>query len=269
MPSPSGRTHGDSVTWDGPPRLCCSVGTSLAHVRDALRALDAGTEMCEIRVDLLADAAEREDAPSLFALARELGVSTIATVRELPKDGDDAGFSAARLRLVERCVDAGASMVDLEVEAPDAYAARVVAKARERGCAVVVSYHAYEQTEASSMGLARKVDECFAKGADVAKVAVAVVSRRGAGRVLALYDDDRRVVALGMGRHGVATRVAACMLGAPFTFVAWDERSATAPGQLSRDAMRRVVDLLPKDAVVVAGAGSGAREEQERKRAKA
>ena len=91
------------------------------------------------------------------------------------------------------------------------------------------------------MDLRAKVDECFARGADVAKIAVAVVSRRGAARVLALYDDERPVVALGMGPHGVASRVAACPLGSPFTFVAWSEAEATAPGQLTRDACASVL----------------------------
>ena len=88
------------------------------------------------------------------------------------------------------------------------------------------------------------VDKCFELGAGVAKLAVKAVTRADVARVLALYDDERVVVALAMGELGVISRVAAPMLGAPFTFVAADAASATAPGQLTAEQMGAAIAAM-------------------------
>jgi len=218
-------------------RLCTSLGVSTRYVQEYLRTLDAETDMVEIRVDLLCDWADRKALLAVFATAQRLGIETIATVRELPMH---AGFSIARRDALLACVDAGATYADLEVEAPQEYFDFVATRCKHKA-RLIVSHHNYAQEESASLNLDKVLSECLAKGADVAKVAVAVVSARGAARVLALYDSDATVVALGMGELGRITRIAAASLRAPFTFVAADEKSATAPGQLSRASMRRVL----------------------------
>lgn len=218
-----------------PGMLCISLGGTLPKIESIIDSLDPAREMIELRVDLL-DSSSLAHLETIFVRAKSRGVSTIGTVRDV---GEVKGFTPMRLKLVERCLESGAcDFMDVEVEAPEEYRLKVVEGCRKHGVKVVVSYHEYVQEEKSSKGLRGKVEECFAKGADVAKVAVAVCSSRGAARVLSLYDDERTVVALGMGEAGKVTRVAAIALGAPFTFVAWDEESCTAPGQLSRAAMR-------------------------------
>jgi 3-dehydroquinate dehydratase len=47
-----------------------------------------------------------------------------------------------------------------------------------------------------------------------------------------------------MGEEGKITRAAAPFLGAEFTFAALDESRATAPGQLSLEAMEKIRELL-------------------------
>jgi len=219
-------------------RLCTSLGVSTQYVQEYLPTLEAATDMVEIRVDLLSNGADREAVSSVFATARRLGIETIATVREL---AGHAGFSLARRDMLVACIEAGATYADLEVEAPKEYFDFVAECCKGRRAKLIVSHHNYAQDESASLDLDKVLEECLAKGADVAKVAVAVVSARGAARVLALYDSDATVVALGMGERGRITRIAAASLGAPFMFVAASETSATAPGQLSRAAMRQVL----------------------------
>jgi len=80
--------------------------------------------------------------------------------------------------------------------------------------------------------------ECFADGADIAKIAVASHSEQDTARVLALHDSEKPVVMLAMGEKGKISRIAGPLLGAPFTFVAVSPETATAPGQLTADQMR-------------------------------
>ena len=47
-----------------------------------------------------------------------------------------------------------------------------------------------------------------------------------------------------MGKPGKITRIAAPFLGAPFTYAAWNEKLATAPGQLTVDELMDIYDVL-------------------------
>jgi 3-dehydroquinate dehydratase I len=219
--------------------ICASLGTSSEHVLNALEQLDPLLEMAEVRIDLLKDYAEVIE--SIFEKAKELGVQTIATVREIQAD---PGFSKTRSDLVTRCLASGCTYVDVELEAPDQYRNEIVSSAKANKVLVIVSHHDYASEEKSSENLDKVVSECFAKGADVAKVAVSVCSYQGASRVLALYNDSRPIVALGMGENGRVTRLASILLGAPFSFAAWDSDSATAPGQLTRETMKSGLAIM-------------------------
>lgn len=220
-----------------------SLGTSSKHCVDALEQLDPTVEMAEIRVDLMEDCLQPNALETVFSKAYELQISAIATVREI---SSDPGFSATRLSLVKQCLTLpGCTYVDVEVEAPEEYIKMIVACAKEHNVSVVVSHHNFKVEENSSENLDAVVDDCFAKGAAIAKIAVSVCSPQGAARILSLYNDKRAIVALGMGESGKITRVSAIPLGAPFSFAAWDDKSATAPGQLSRQKM--------KDALLLSG----------------
>jgi len=227
------------ITGEMSGLVCVSLGTSSSHVLNALAQLDPALEMAEIRVDLLSD---YDDAvEKVFTKAKELGIATIATVRDIKAD---PGFSQTRLQLLKRCMKAGSTFVDIEVESPEEYRKSAIESAKEHKVRVIISHHEYAVAEKSSENLPAVIEECFSKGADVAKLAVAVCSAQGAARVLALYNDKRSIVALGMGESGKVTRVASISLGAPFSFAAWDAASATAPGQLTREQMKSALSLL-------------------------
>ena len=113
----------------------------------------------------------------------------------------------------------------------------MVALAKKHDVQVIISHHNYESTP-DAEGLHAIVSECFADGADIAKIAVAAQNEKDTARVLALHDDDRPVVMLAMGEKGKISRIAGPLLGAPFTFVAATPETATAPGQLTASQMR-------------------------------
>lgn len=206
----------------------------------------ASGEMVEIRADLISSrgAGAVDDAGLASLCARP--VPKVLTCRDLAS----AGFSDERRDLLValmRSMAEGAkshdakfeSMIDIEVEAPSEYREALLAAARENGVTVVISYHNYEETP-STEGLHEILADCRAKGADIAKVAVLCRNSRDAARVLALYDSESPVVALGMGAAGKVTRIAALDLGSPFTFVALSPETATAPGQLTLQQMRDI-----------------------------
>ena len=129
-----------------------------------------------------------------------------------------------------------ATYVDVEDDAPEEYKKEVIAHARLHKVKVIVSHHNYECTP-SRLAMLSTIEACFQDGADIAKIAVMSKSPEDATQVLSLYDGVRPIVALGMGSFGQVTRKFAGYLGAPFTFVSFSKETATAPGQLDKDAM--------------------------------
>lgn len=193
-------------------------------------------EMAEIRLDGFRPEVSR--LRDVFSSPLRL----IATCR--PESLDEG----ERTALLIAAIAAGASLVDIELEASASCREKVIAKARDCRCQVIVSYHNHERTPAWAE-LRNVRAACFAAGADIAKIACQVLSPSDCARILSLYADPEksfrgRLVAIGMGEMGIVTRVAAPLLGAPFTYAAFAPGMETAEGQLDRETLARIYALM-------------------------
>lgn len=153
---------------------------------------------------------------------------------------------ARRLALLRAAIAAGAAYVDIEVEAGASYAQMLVREARSAGCGLIFSYHDLSGTPPRK-ALEAIVNRCFASGADIAKIACRVRSPRDNARLLGLLDDARAMVVVGLGKKGAVTRVAGPLAGASFTFASRAKGRGTAPGQIPRGALARLIGRV-KDA---------------------
>jgi len=184
-----------------------------------LEVLDQ-VEMAEIRLDLCGFT--DEDIKRIFSARKKL----IATCR--PGSYPDA----ERMHRLKVAIDAGATYVDLEYEAPPDIRNPMVDYAHHCHCDVIISYHNYESTPALSE-LERIMCHCFELGADLAKIATQVNVNRDNSKILSLYKAPGRLVAIGMGELGKISRIMAPFLGAEFTYASLSDDSATGPGQIS------------------------------------
>jgi len=228
--------------------LCVSLSdTSLEGCLKVLESLRKdGSEMVEVRADLVSKRGKGsvDDEGMNLLCGRGHGVRKILTCRELLVDG----FTDERRKLLERGIAAGAEMVDVEFEAPKEYREALLQCAKQHGTEVIISYHNYEVTPGDE-DLKTIVNNCFLLGGVIAKIAVKSNSVADSARILNMYrDQERRIVALGMGSSGMITRVAALELGAAFTFVALSAESATAPGQLTLEEMRSIQVAMRRQA---------------------
>jgi len=146
---------------------------------------------------------------------------------------------------LEAAIAAGAAFVDIEAEAPPAYRDRLIRVAREHGCRVILSCHS-DRRPPTAGRLARTRESLFRMGADVVKIVHRASSAGDCLRLLSLYDTAKRgrVIALGTGRQGLATRIAAPFLGAPFTFASLRPGRETAEGQLDWKTLDRILTLV-------------------------
>lgn len=223
--------------------LCLSLSAS--SFEECKRILETlAEEKCsvivEVRVDLISEHGKgqvtNEQLAQIFSFK---GLKKIATVRDLTA----AGFTLERQNLLRLAMESGADWIDIEYEAPAEYRDKLIKVAKEKGTTVIISYHNYESTP-NIEELREIVGNCYAFGGEVAKVATSAKSTQDSARILSLYDTEKPVVALAMGKFGEITRVAATKLGASFTFVSMSAEAATAPGQLSLQQMKTIMQNM-------------------------
>lgn len=210
--------------------ICVSIGEKTVDgCIDALRNL----EFAEIRIDKIENIA-LGGIQKIFSQP----VRLIATCR--PGGTLDEN---ARKELLLSAIESGASFVDIEVENRDEYKKEVISAARKKGCKVIVSSHNYNRTP-SCAELGQVLDWCFDSGADIAKIACMVNSEQDCARLLGLLDDHRKIVVVGMGKSGRIVRIAAPLLGSPFTFASLGNGKETADGQINKEEMEQIMKLL-------------------------
>jgi 3-dehydroquinate dehydratase-1 len=188
-------------------------------------------ELAEIRLDLTHFSEKEID--KVFSTNTKL----IATLRP------DKLSDAQRLKLLKKAIDAGAAYLDIEYEAGVKYRKELSSYAKERACELIISYHNYEVTP-SRNELERIVNDCYLFGADVAKIATQVINKQDIANLLSLYSTTHRIVSIGMGEKGKLTRVLSLLMGAEFTYAAPDDGTETAPGQLKKTELKRIINQL-------------------------
>jgi len=208
--------------------LCVSIAeSSLDKVLEAMN----GLELAEIRLD-----AANFSEGDISVIFSSRPIRLVATHR--PASISD------EVRADKLCaaIAAGAAYVDIEIESSQIFRERVAHCARQHGCTVIISYHNYEKTPATDE-LESIIGDCRQMGADVVKLACMATTKADAARMLSLYSHDN-IISLSMGEQGRITRVAACFLGAPFTFVSRAKGSEAAPGQIPLEDMQEIIGRI-------------------------
>ena len=229
------------------------ICTSLQHKNlDALFEALETTEMAEIRLDRCP--LSPDDIEGLFGSS---DVPLVATCRiaevlaDLQRaDGipdTEKGRREQQIRAYDiterrltKAVEAGAAYIDLEMEAPAPMSKRLRKAAQENGTIVIRSYHDFTGTP-SREKLAETVSQCREFGAEVVKIVTTAQCEADVQTVLSLYDDFDRLIAFCMGEAGRQSRLDCLAKGAPYTYAAFTEDEATAPGQWTTASMEKAL----------------------------
>ena len=208
--------------------ICISIG-SMSF--EQCREIVCREEFVELRLDLLK-----------LSLARvkelvELPGKKIVTCRQ----GDYTDNE--RLELFTEAIDRGVDYIDLELEMPEDLRQTIIARARSLDCQVIVSHHDYAGTP-DIENLQELMHSCKEAGADIVKLACQVNDPADNIRLLSMFAEEERLVIIGIGKLGIITRIAGPLLGGLFTFAAPSEKLETAAGQLTRESLQQVYDLI-------------------------
>lgn len=211
--------------------ICVSIAERT--VEGCIKAL-AGLELAEIRMDAIeVHELGGDGIRRIFSQPKML----IATCRPGIRDEEQ------RRGALANAIDCGAAYVDIEVESDDGLKNDIAARARRKGCKVIVSYHDYKKTPPSEE-LRQIVEWCFQSGADIAKISCMVNSEKDNARLLGLLDLGRPLIVIGMGEKGRLTRVVAPLLGAAFTYASSASGKETAPGQIDKARLEKIMEDL-------------------------
>jgi 3-dehydroquinate dehydratase I len=168
----------------------------------------------------------------------------LATNRPQSQGGHFEGPESLRIDLLQKAVEAGAEWVDLE----DELAASTFAWFRQHNAKILVSHHDFAGTP-DREGLRRLLQDLAAKQADAVKIVTYAHSPADNLRVLDLIPLARQelavdLIAFCMGPLGRWSRLAAPLLGSPWTYVQLPGQSAAAAGQLTAEQMHSLLEML-------------------------
>jgi 3-dehydroquinate dehydratase type I len=112
----------------------------------------------------------------------------------------------------------------------------------------VLSYHNYTATP-SDLELRAITDKMAHAQGSISKIATLCQSPADGLRLLQLLlhlkHSGRRSVVLGMGHHGLITRIFGAYWGNELNFAPPDQEMTSAPGQLTLDALQKILALIP------------------------
>ncbi len=188
-------------------------------------------ELVELRLDRIC----REPSEIYSGIPRSW--KTIATCR--PGSHDDE----TRMNWLKSSMELGAEYVDAELESPDGYLGEILGVAATTRTQIILSYHNFEETPIPDL-LIRILENCYERGADVAKIAASVDSREDLIHLVRLYGLPGRKVVIGMGKMGRILRVLAPYLGAEFTFASPGKGMEAAPGQLDLKQLSDIYKMI-------------------------
>ncbi len=207
----------------------CMICVSLANIGyEECLALVKEEPFVEFRFDKLDLSADE--------IRRVVGSSkrSIATFRP----GTDA--QEMRMQTLLTAIRAGATYVDIELDADPRYRKELIKDARAAGCDVIISYHNFDRTPEIRQ-LKKIAASCRKLGADVVKLACRVNAEEDVRVLMSLYDEAGRMAVIGMGEKGLITRIAGPFMGAEFTFASPGSGKETAPGQIDRKSLESLI----------------------------
>ncbi|MBF0697694.1 type I 3-dehydroquinate dehydratase [Actinomyces bowdenii] len=279
------RWGGARVGAGRPALVVALTGPTLAEAADqARRAVSAGAEVLEMRVDLLEEVRQGLEAgpgPAASRILECLGglheaqagmgapgqssagadleapAPLLLTCRTTAEGGraqvGDAAYRETLLAVLEavEALPRTARPAAIDVEAQRGCLPELAARAHERGIDVVGSFHDFEGTPGDAE-LEEVLAGMVAQGADLAKVAVMPLSAEDVARLLGVSARmsaalEVPVAAMSMGALGAVSRVAP-VFGSALTFVVVPDEEgealASAPGQLPIEQVRRCLEWL-------------------------
>ena len=217
--------------------MLIAVPLSDQNLEEDLRAVkELGADIVELRIDMF-ERTEPDYVLSWVKRAKELGLSTILTIRSSQEGGKDVPNRERIFELVSPYADY--TDVELSSRALIPYVRNLT---KTSGKKLIISYHNFELTPANWI-LREVFREGMRWGADIVKVAVKANSYEDTARLLCVArQEEGQKIIISMGKYGKISRISGFIFGSVISYAYY--RQATAEGQLSLEEMVKLREIL-------------------------
>lgn len=201
--------------------MLCAVltGPTLAEVQQQLKRALPYADLCELRLDLL----QERNFEFLKNLCEQCELPMLFTLRKKEQGGHYKGTEEERLQEIRSLLKLKPAYFDIEADTDPTFLIQ-----QNPEVSFILSAH-YFGSEHPSL----KEILSLADGGAYSKIAVQTKNTVEALQLLAFMKENPGLILIGMGEAGQLTRILGSVFGVPLTYAAIDEKSATAPGQLT------------------------------------
>ncbi|HSU58198.1 MAG TPA: shikimate dehydrogenase [Bryobacteraceae bacterium] len=222
------------------PRICVALGfPTIAELsRAAEREYKDGNSFLEFRLDYLEQPRRAAEFVHKFR-GKYPDTYVLATCRHKQAQGQFSGGLEEQIGILETAIEAGANLIDLEIESAERMKSNV--EELRRSVPVIVSFHDFQKTPALDPVL-RRLKRI---PADAYKIATTARKPDDNLRLIQFVRQQRRepLIALAMSEAGLPTRILGPSRGSLFTYAAPLQAEGTAAGQIPAKAMRSLYRL--------------------------
>lgn len=237
----------DSISCIAMTKLALAIsGRNFKEAAEQIeKVIAAGAEIIELRLDYL-EQLDKELAEKLTIYTRGCAngaAPLIATCRDKRQGGAIDHPESLRVEALVAAVDAGAEFIDCEYTNFNASAncreSITSALARNSQALLILSEHNFQGSFENLNQIYERLVQ--ASATVIPKIVYTANHINDCFEAFDLLNKiEGRATIFCMGDHGLISRILAKKLGSFVTFAAVDEDTATAPGQLTLDELKRV-----------------------------
>lgn len=195
----------------------------------ALEQLEIASRQCSW-VELRLDCFDKIDLEKIQFFRKRFSHPMIFTLRPPSQGGYYQGSENERLQKIKELVTIKPDYFDIEWTVPPSFIESL------KGTKIILSTHDFEKMPP----LEDRLQQMKKTEADLYKMAFKLQSHQEGLALLQFMKEHGKVVAMGMGPYGEATRILAPLYGAPFVYASLDPNQGIVPGQVSIEALSNI-----------------------------
>jgi 3-dehydroquinate dehydratase type I len=209
-------------------KICIPIREgNLSKAKQQVKKASKHADFVEIWLDNLKENAE------LFSMVTK---PVIVVCRAGKEHGNFKGSEKDRIEVLKQAVTDGSHFVDVGINTNKKLINDLKKTCKKHGAKLIVSLHVWNKTPDLEI-LFKEVERANCLGADIVKIAAFVKKWKDNVTLFELVKravgEGKKVIVVGMGEKGKISRVGCPLLGSFLTYVALDEKSRTAEGQMT------------------------------------
>lgn len=220
------------------PQFCIPIqACTRKELQRKLRLAQPKADILEVWLDYL----DFELTPQeLFSFIKK----PLLLVNKLPQEGGKwHGRKKKQIEFLKKYLAVDPAYIDVSIDTPPELLQELIAT-KKRKTRLIFSYHHFSRTPPLKT-LKKIVTKGFRLGADIVKIATFARTIQDNLIILNLLQQTKRpLIAHCMGPQGIISRLLAPRFGSGIVYVALDEKSKTAPGQMTISEFKKLSKKL-------------------------